>query len=68
MQTATKTPTSITDDLACKCEQVTGVLAAIAHSEASPEEIKNAVWGALSLAHEAQGMAVRLTDYKVTEA
>lgn len=56
------------DQLACKCEQVAGVLAVIAQSEASQEEIKNAVWGALALAHEAQDMAISLTGESAGEA
>lgn len=46
------------DDLLCKCEQVVGVLAAMASSEASEREIKDAIWGAHSLACEAQQMAL----------
>lgn len=65
-ETETRTPPS-TDDLLCKCQQVAGVIATIAQSGASPEEIKNALWGALSLANDAADMAGTLNDYLIVE-
>lgn len=57
------TPRPNSDDLFCKCQQVAGVIAAIAASEASQEELRNAMWGALALANEAEDMAGVLCEF-----
>jgi hypothetical protein len=44
------------DELFCKCEQVTGVLAIMAQRQTDDSELRNALWGALSLAHESLEM------------
>lgn len=45
------------DDLYCKCQQVAGVLATMALSEAGADDMRDALWGAHALAKEAQAMA-----------
>lgn len=55
------------DNVLCKVQQIAGVLAVMAQSEADRDEMRDALWGALALAHEAESLAQVVVDTYVKE-